>query len=257
MASYLNQPTVPVVYLRPTGMRFDTLGGAEDGGRNGLGHSISRDISGGGDVTATYSRCFVGQDDTERHEVINWLGARGNGSFRFFNVPIVNDAIGPFPVINGKRRPIITVPHSDGSFFSDGSGYSQSTVWGKFLSSAALNAGQINIRIYGAARDLRWSDWFSVYHNQDGASSKGWRAYRYWESEKTAEGTQTVDGVAMSYQDYTLAITPPLREATASGIRIEFARPQCVMKFPPGFTLPWDVEGWLQSRPTLEFVEAW
>ncbi|MEX2739911.1 hypothetical protein AB3480_00430 [Rhizobium mongolense] len=250
--SYINQPMVPIQYLRPTRAAFDVPGAGIDGGVNGLGEDISIEMSGGGRVTATYERCVLQADDMERHEVINWLGARGNGGFRFFNVEIINDGIGPFPVINGKRRPIIGgIPHSDGALFSDTSGYSQATVWAKLTAAAGVGAGQLSMRVYEAARPLRWSDWFSIYH-----PTKGWRAYRYWESLKTAEGTETVDGVLLNYVDYTLGIAPALREAAVINTRVELARPKCVMKFPRGFTLPWDYEAFYQSRPTLQFTEA-
>jgi hypothetical protein len=260
MARYLSQPTLYVDFLRPKKMRFDTPGAATDSGRNGLGESISMDTTGGGIVTGTYERCVIfGRDygDDERHEYINMLGARLNGGFRFVNVPIVNDGIGPFPVIDGKRRPIITgIQHSDGSFFQDGSGYSQPTVWAKLTENAGLNAGQVKLRIYGASRDLRWSDWMSIYHNQNGDASKGWRAWRYWKNDKTDEGTEVVSGITMSFKDYTLGISPPLREATVAGTRIEVARPTCVMKFPVGFSLPFEYEANYEARPTLQFTEA-
>ncbi|RVH02308.1 hypothetical protein [Sinorhizobium meliloti] len=243
MAVYINQPTVPIMYLRPTRASFDNPGSALDGGVNGIGESISIETSGGGIVTATYEECVLLGDDTERHEVINWLGARGNGGYRFFNVPIINDGIGPFPIVDGKRRPTIKgIPHSDGSFFSDGSGYSQATVYGEVIEAAALGAGILKMRVYGAARPLRWSDWFSIYH-----PTKGWRAYRYWEVISTTNEANPV---------YTLAIAPPLREAVTAGTRVELARPMCCMKFPRGFTLPWDYSGFYESRPTLRFTEA-
>ncbi|MDX0424526.1 hypothetical protein GOC88_16850 [Sinorhizobium medicae] len=243
MAVYTGQPTVPIMFLRPTRASFDNPGSGLDGGVNGVGESISIETSGGGIVTARYEECVLLGDDTERHEVINWLGARGNGGYRFFNVPIINDGVGPFPVIDGKRRSMVSgIPHSDGSFFSDGSGYSQATVYGEVTEAAALGAGILKMRVYGAARPLRWSDWFSIYH-----PTKGWRAYRYWQVIAKTSDTNPV---------YTLAIAPPLREAVTAGTRVELARPMCVMKFPKGFTLPFEYEGFWQSRPTLQFVEA-
>lgn len=250
MGSFINQPTVPIMYLRPTRASFDVVGSSIDGGTNSTGESISIEVGGGGRLTATYERCVLQADDTERHEVINWLGARGAGGFRFFNVPIINDGIGPFPIIGGKRRPIIDhITHSDGSLFSDTSGYSQATVWGKLTASAVTGAGQLSMRVYEAARPLRWSDWFSIYH-----PTKGWRAYRYWECQKIGEGIENT--TALNYVDYLLGIGPALREAAAADTRVELARPMCVMKFPKGFTLPFDYEGWYQSRPTLQFTEA-
>eukprot|EP00913_Durusdinium_trenchii_P008088 g7585.t1 len=191
--------------------------------------AITIDFSGGGVVTATYERCMIEADDTERHEVINWMGAYGNGGYRFFTVPIINDGIGPFPVINGRRRPIIKgIPHSDGSLFTDGSGYSQATVYGEITEAANVGAGIIRMRIYGAARDLRWSDWFSIYH-----PTKGWRAYRYWEViDKTDEANPV----------YTLGIAPPLREAIIVGTRA--ARLRDERFYQQGYDLPFQRHLW-------------
>ncbi len=250
MGSFINQPVVPILYLRPTRAAFDVVGSSIDGGTNSTGESISIEIGGGGRVTATYERCVLQGDDTERHEVINWLGARGNGGFRFFNVPIINDGIGPFPVIDGKKTPLVAgVPKANGTLFDVGTTYSEGTVWGRLTAPAVVGAGQISMRVYEAARPLRWSDWFSIYH-----PTKGWRAYRYWECQKTGEGTESA--TSLSYVDYLLGIGPALREAADVDTRIELARPMCVMKFPKGFTLPWDYEAWYQSRPTLQFTEA-
>lgn len=242
MAVYTGQPMFPVEFMRPTKARFDNPGNSIDGGVNGVGESTSIELSGGGIITASYEGMVL-QGPDERHEVLNWLGARLNGGFRFINVPIVNDGIGPFPEINGKRRPIIKgIPHSDGSYFDDGSGYSQASVYAELTSDAPLNAGVINMRVYGATRDLRWADWFSIYH-----SVKGWRAYRYWDViSKTTEENPV----------YSLAISPPLRQAAAAGTRVELARPTCVMKLRRGDTVPWEYEAYYQSRPTINFTEA-
>ncbi|MCM2293029.1 hypothetical protein NAC44_11920 [Allorhizobium sp. BGMRC 0089] len=253
MAVYVNQPLVPITYLRPKQALFERVASAVEGGRNLAGQTVSMAITGGGYVRCTYSDCVLERDDTERHEVVEWLAQRGNGSFRFFTVPIINRDIGPFPSINGRKRPVITgIPHSDGSLFSDGSGYSQATVFGKVLSTASVGAGQMSIRLYGAARDLRWSDWFSILH-----PTKGWRAYAYWEViSKSAQGSEIVGGVDLSYRDYTLAIGPALREAVSAGDYVEFSAPRCVMKFAPDFSLSTGFSGFLSARPTLQFVEA-
>lgn len=243
MASFIGQPTFPVDFLRPTRAWFDQVGNGLDGGVNGEGDSATTEFSGGGKVTATYERMVL-QGPDERHEVINWLGARLNGGFRYINVPIVNDKIGAFPVIAGAIRPIVSgIPHSDGSFFSDGAGYSQATVWGELTEDAALNAGIIKVRVYNAARKMfRWSDWFSIYH-----SVKGWRAYRSWELIGQTNETAPIS---------TIAVSPPLRQQTPAGTRIELARPMCVMKLKRGETIPWDYEGYYQSRPTVNFIEV-
>ncbi len=249
--SYVDQPTLDIDFIKPQRMSFDVTVNAMEGGRNGLGQTITMETSGGGVVVGSYQNCYV--QAREEHEYANWLAARLTGGFRFINVPIKTDWMGPFPVFDRWPVPIQTgIPHSDGARFSDGSGYSQVTVWGEFLADAALNAGLVSIRLYGAARMLRHSDWFSVRH-----ATKGWRVYRYWDVVSASPAaTEMIDGTAVSYQDYDLAIAPALREAVSAGDRIEFARPRFVAKLVPGASIPWDVEGFWKSQPTLQFTEA-
>lgn len=241
MAVYINQPDFPVDFLRPTRARFDNPGSSMDGGVNGVGEAITIGSSGGGLITATYEEMVLEGPD-ERHEIINWLGARLNAG-RFVNVPIVTDGVGPFPIIDGKRRPYVTaIPNPDGVLFESGHPYSEETVWARATSFAAQNAGIINIQTVRLDRKLRHSDWFSIYH-----PNKGWRAYRYWDVLSEPSG---LNG------DYQLAISPPLREAVNTNTRIEFARPRFVAKLPRGETVPWEYSAWYSARPTISFVEA-
>lgn len=242
MANFLSLPTLEANFLAPTRTTIDVLGSSIDGGRNGNGEGIEMEMSGGGALASTYEECKI--QEKEHYEYINFLGARLNGGFRFINVPIITDWFGPFPTIGKLPTPIVSgIPHSDGSYFDDGSGYSQATVWGEVTEDAALNAGILKLRLFGAARDLRWSDWFSIYHS----AAKGWRAYRYWDVlDKTVE-TNPV---------YTLALAPPLRAAVTVGTRVEFARPRFAAKFKSGFTLPSISEAFFVTQQTLQFTEA-
>ncbi|QXZ79669.1 hypothetical protein [Rhizobium sp. L51/94] len=251
MASYINLDTLYIDYLKPSRFVLDVVGSAIEGGRNGLNQSISIEMAGGGFLTHSLGPCFI--QDREEHEYLNYLGALLNGSFRFINVPIKSDWMGPFPTFDRWPIPVVNgIPHSDGALFSDTSGYSQATVWGKVIEDAPLNAGQLHLRIYNPSRPLRWSDWFSIYH-----STKGWRAYRYWQVvTRLDDGIETISGTPNPYQEYIVALAPPLREAASAGTRIEFARPRCAMKLAPGSTVPWDVQGWWRASPTLDFVEA-
>lgn len=233
-------PTLYVDFLEPESMRFGTSGNAMDGGRNGLGESISIEMSGGGLVTGAYLNCNIYLP--EQNEYINYLAARLNGGFRAIDVPIKTDGVGPFVTLDRYMQPIIRTTHSDGSPHSDGAPYSQPSVYGQFAEDAPLNAGIVKIRLFGAARELRWSDWFSVDH-----SMKGNRAYRYWQVIAKSDEDNPV---------YTLAVTPPLRQAVTAGEFAEFVRPTCVMKFKTGFSLDWDVSGFYRASPSLQFVEA-
>lgn len=241
MSRFLNRPVLEVDFLKPTEMEFDVQGSSIQGGRNSLGETQNIDMSGGGRVTGAYENCFV--HSAEQHEYVNWLGAYLNGGMRYINVPILSDFAGPFPIINGRMTPIAKgIPHSDGAMFGDGVGYSQATVYGIIRQNRPLNSGTLRLQVYGAARPLRWSDWFSIYH-----PTKGWRAYRYWQVISRNDATNPT---------YDLAISPPLREAVSSGDRVEFARPRFVAKFPSEFTLPWRVTAPWFGSPTIPFVEA-
>ena len=250
MGKYTNLPTFDVDYQFLTEMSFSVEGAGIDGGRNGDGDSPAIDFSGGGKIVGSYS---VFAAEPEQHEMLNQLAARLNGSTRYIVVPILTDRVGPFPLLGKyEPQPIISgIPHSDGALFGDGAGYSQATVFGTFEKAAALNAGQITVNIFGAARNLRWADWMSTYH-----ATRGWRAWRYWEANDPIPVTRTVEGVTYTGQQYELAISPPLREAVTAGQRIELARPRFVARFPRGFNLPWQVTAPFNCQVTVNFVEA-
>jgi hypothetical protein len=206
-------------------------------------------LSGGGLVTATLEDCKIVSKEQLRY--VNKLGAILNGSFRNIVVPIPTDWHGPFPTIDNLPTTYVTaIPNSDGTLFQSGDTYSEATVFGKFLADAALNAGQISIRVYGASRDID-GDWFSIEH-----STKGWRAYRDWDIAKTASGTDVVDGAQWPWADYTVSIQPPLRQAVPAGTRVEFSRPRFVAKFKADFTLPSVIEAFFVTEQTLQFSEA-
>jgi hypothetical protein len=251
MGRYTGLPTLDFDFIKAGRWSFDSKGAGLEGGRNGLGESVTIETTGGGVFVATFENCYA--QAPEEHEYINWVASRMNGSFRFMNVPVISDWMGPFPFINRVTpQPIISgIPHSDGSLFSDESGYSQATVFGTLGADASLNAGQITLNIFGATRRLRWSDWFSIAH-----PTKGWRVYRYWESSDPVDVTVTIDGVPVTGMQYVLSLDRPLREAASAGDRVEFARPRCVCKFPVGFSLPWEAQGFMRSSPTFQFVEA-
>lgn len=250
MSRCLGLPTLDIDFLKATGFEFDVVGSSIEGGRNAYGETISIGITGGGLVRGSYD--FV-IHTPEQVEMINQLGARLNSSTRFINVPIRSDFAGAFPVVDGKPAPFITgIPHSDGALFSDGAGYSQATVWGRIREPAGLNAGQIVMEIVGNTRNLRLSDWFSIYHHE----RKGWRSYRYWESSEPEVVTVVTGGNSYPGQRYTLSIEPALRAAVSTFTPIEFARPRFVAKFPVDFTLPFRADLLNMDRPTVQFVEA-
>lgn len=250
MAVFTNLPTLSIDYIKSGKMSFDVIGSALNGGRDGEGRSVAIETAGGGVLVGAYENCFAQRPG--EHVYVNWLAARLNGGFRFINVPILNDWSGPFPVIGGQPTPVIRgIRHSDGTRFSDGAGYSQVTVFGQTATDAPLGAGQIVVDVFGTGRDLRAGDWFSIDH-----PASGWRAYRAWEVSAATAVTVAIGGTNWSGRRFTLSLDRPLRQAVAAGTAVRFARPLCVMRFPVGFSLPWQAEGFWQSSPTLQFVEA-
>lgn len=236
MAIYTNVPTLEANFLAPVSVSVDVLGSSISGGRNGQGESQTIEMSGGGLLTSTYTDCKL--TEPEQYEYVNSLGARLNGGFRYINVPIITDWYGPF----AGKKPIIETIFGPNGALLQGETYTKATVYGEITAAASLNAGIIKMRVYGLSRPLRWSDWFSIYHE-----TKGWRAYRYWE---------LLDVTAEANPVYTLALSPPLREAVTVGTRVEFARPRFVAKFRDGFTLPSIVEAFFVTQQTIQFSEA-
>lgn len=249
MGSLINQPDLALDFLACPKAIYDVVGAGIDGGRNGVGEGQSIEMSGGGIVTASLQDCKIVSKEQMRY--INKLGARLNGGFRYMVVPIPTDWFGPFPTGGNIPMPFIKpIPHSDGSLFSDGSGYSQASVWGEVIADAALNAGQVSIRIYGATRDID-GDWFAIRHD-----TKGWRAYRDWDATKVGTGIETIGGDAIEFADFQLSIQPPLRQAITAGTRVEYARPRFVAKFKADFTLPLTIEAFFVTQQTIQFSEA-
>jgi hypothetical protein len=241
VGDYTGIPTLDADMLVPDRVSVDVPGNAIEGGRNGLGESISIDLSGGGILTASYEDCRINAE--KQFEYVNWLGARLNGGFRFINVPIITDWWGLFPKSGAVKLPYVAaVPKADGSLFTTDGGFREATVYGEVMENAAAGAGTVKIKVYRARRDIRWSDWFSFYHE-----TKGWRAYRNWRIISKSDAENPV---------YELAIQPALRDAISDGDRVEFARPLFVAKFRTGFTLPSVSESFYSVRQSIQFSEA-
>lgn len=255
MSRFLRLPVLYEDFILTGEMAVDVVGSSIQGGRNSLGEGISVETSGGGAVTCSYSNCNAFH--AEHHEHLNSLAARLNGGYRYIIVPLMTDGAGPFPTVANRPTPIITgIPHSDGAGFLDSSAYSQATVWGEIIEDAPLNAGVVKLRLYGAVRTIRWSDWFSIFHDE-GERPKGHRAYRTWETLDSMKGSATVEGAPVTTHDVTVAISPPLRQAVTAGKRVEFARPRFTARFPNDFTLNWRVTPPFHGRSfALHFIEA-
>ena len=192
------------------------------------------DFSGGGYVWARFGR--IPLDSPARHREWNRLARQLNDRTRGIIVPILIDGIGPGGAGGGTGG----IPHSDGSFFSDGSGYAQADTFAQLVGDHILNAGTLTFSLAGGT--LSGGEWFSIRH-----PGKSWRAYRIW----------TIDAVDESgaVPVYTAGISPTLRAETPDRAELDFAKPRFFAQLPPGTTMAWAKSGPSYGEPTVTFVE--
>lgn len=98
------------------------------------------------------------------------------------------------------------VPHSDGTPFSDGTLYGQPTI-PETLTTVDASLRAVTLSLDNAA-GIQGGEYFSIEH-----PNAGWRLYL----------------VGQVFGDQ-ITFRPPLREAVASGVRVEFERPRCVVR---------------------------
>lgn len=124
------------------------------------------------------------------------------------------------------------VPHSDGAFFSDGSGYVSQVIDVTLAGSAAARAVSAIVNI-AVADTLQPGQHFSI----------GERLYRL----------RTVNYISQT----TAAITfrPPLREAASTGVRLEFDDPVCRMRLATDAEMDLELALRRFGAPTVSFVE--
>lgn len=124
-----------------------------------------------------------------------------------------------------------SVPHSDGTPFSDGSLYHGGGPTAVAVDAAPLRAVSLRLAVT-ASQPLIGGEWFSVEH-----PTKGWRAYRIG----------SIDGDVVTFR-------PPLREAVDAGQHIELASPRCLMRQDGPTKTPTYISR--QAEAAIRFVEA-
>lgn len=127
---------------------------------------------------------------------------------------------------------ISSVPHSDGTSFSDGSEYLSVPYGAVTTASAALRATSLSVTLI--AGDLQAGERFSIVH-----PTKGWRRY-----------------VVSRVEGNTITFRPPLREAAGIGTDLNFLKVGCVCRLanPEDFIGPMGPERVMQA--TARWVEA-
>lgn len=127
------------------------------------------------------------------------------------------------------------VPHSDDSFFSDGTGYQQGYSSAALAADAALNATQIAVRLGSGLIPLSGMR-FSTPDNRlhEIVEVVGWDGGTIW----------------------TLTIGPWLRSAYSAGTELDFDNPRCRMRVASDETGQLSLSMNKTGSPNIEFVEA-
>lgn len=144
-------------------------------------------------------------------------------------VPFYNDAEAPWP--DGSAPS--TVPHSDGSPFSDESEYLSGVASVTVDGAVALRATQVTLNPSVMA-DLMGGEVFSVEYPTK---------------------SHHIHAITRVYADNLVAVRPPWREATDDAIEVNFDRPLCLMRLDNADEALAAVTPPYRSALTLRFVE--
>lgn len=201
----------PAALLPPGKMLWEPMGMTVGSGQTASGVMPVARIDGGGIWKATFTD--VAAFTADKRRAFRAFSAIADGGSQPFIMPCIETYDAPWPIVGGQpQRSLPAVPHSDGSFFSDGTGYDSSMIAITSTVAAALRATALTVTVT-AADSLHGGETFAIQHlNND------WRLYRI----RTA--VQNIDGT------WAITIRPPLREAIIAGTPLEFDRPKCVMR---------------------------
>lgn len=178
----------------------------------------------------------------ETDAILDWRGtiAALEGS--------TNDLIiGPFdhlraPAPSGLPPVIGGIPHSDGAFFSDGAGYSQSTIRVRLAAALDLRATSATL-IVDAAGPIRKGMYFTIWAMEGGVVLP--RMYIITKPP-VANGNRV-----------NIQFRPPLRTEAAAGSDVDFADPKLVMNLADPESGELDLAYGRFGRPSISLEESW
>ena len=187
----------------------------------GLSDVISGDA---GFWRCTYASIIV----TTRDRVITWRGIAAKLQGRLN--PILVPYCGAYQPLVGS--PSAPVPHDDGSFFDDGTGYVGSRTQVVLTADVAKRAVSCTVDVI-AADTLQPGQVFSL----------GERLY------------QITDVVDLTGTLKQLSFMPPAREAVTADTELEFTNPVCRMRLASDDAMALDLDMNKRGFPSVDFVE--
>lgn len=218
--------------------------------RSATPHLAERTLSGAASLTGQtqvsatdagiWTCSYEGFPVVTRNRVIMWraLQAYLEGRLNVIDVPLYDYEVDFSPVATDLdwKALLTSVPHSDGAYFSDGSGYAIDEITDiTTTASAALRATSVTVSVtYGP--ELQPGMIFELNH-----ATKGPRWY-----------------MVKSYNSTTGALTfrPPLREAISSGDQLRFTNPKCRMRLSSDDAMLLKLDAPGHGFPNVSFVEA-
>ncbi|MEZ2132463.1 MULTISPECIES: hypothetical protein [unclassified Sinorhizobium] len=147
-------------------------------------------------------------------------------------VPVRASMSAPYP--SGEYEATSSIPHSDGTTHSDGTGYLQNAISVVSDGTTPLGATTIRLRIINAAADLvgvRFSFNYALY--------------------------ETGPAISIDGDVWTVPISPSVRELIPSGSDLEFDRPMCLCHLADdrGMDVTQDAVS-KNAHPNVSFIEA-
>ena len=185
--------------------------------------------------------CGGSESNKQRQRIATllWRAVRQlcDGGANNIVVPRHDDLFRPWPA-GVSHAPSSPLPHSDTTFFADGTGYDAAVINVVAAASAGLRATslQLQLRLCGT---LVGGESFSILH-----PDFGWRLYEI----------ATVQYVDASH--VTISFNPPLRAAVAIDTPIEFDLPRCTMRLMQGGSMNLSVVPWTFNQASVDFIEA-
>lgn len=146
------------------------------------------------------------------------------------------------PRFNGLPPIIKGIPHSDGSLFSDGTGYSESTIKVRVATAAPRRSTSLRLTVEQAG-PLGQGVFFTIWSDEGGVLLP--RMYMI---------TKPVEVVGSAA---TVTFLPPLRIAVEAGREVDFADPCAAMNLASDDTGDLDIRLRRFSSPSIELEESW
>ncbi len=170
-------------------------------------------------------------------EIREWRGvvAALQGGLGTVKIGVFDDRQAPHP-LDGAGLPVLPgdEPFSDGTFFTDGRGFLQSTIMAYLDAPLALRATTARVRVE-AGGDLKRGMYFSI----------AGRLYLIT-SQPTREGSV-----------WSFRFLPEARLAADDGTWVELRRPTALMNLAAQDTGTLSLESYYQGHPEIEFTESW